>query len=180
MALRWITASNRGPITGVGRAPAWAALWAVVMLYLLAVLLWGWWVAIHTGATYRQLPPGQSSASNKGIQWRVQSLARVQQPPEEYEPTAAGTTLVRAELVVRRSGEELCDPALVGRDGRRFEQLIDYDLDGAQYCSDLPAGVEQTVSVLYEVPSSELDSVYGVVLNPTVEVGRNDVLRPPA
>lgn len=181
MAMRWIAAlGGRGRgVAGFGRPAAWAALWAVVMLYLLGMLLWGWWVMVHTTSTSQELPAGQGAVAKDGSVWRVVSLRRVDPVPEGYTGTS-GTVLVRAELAVKRSGEELCDPTLTGRDGRHWEQVTDYDLGGRQMCSELPAGVEQVVPVLFEVPASELGAVHGVKFSPSVDVGRQLVLRPPA
>lgn len=182
MTTRWarLTGRSRSGVGGVGRPAAWAALWAVAMFYLLGTLLWGWWVMVHSTASSLQLPAGQGAVAKEGSQWRVVSLKRVSEPPEEYKPIE-GTVLVRAELAIRRSGEELCEPTLTGQDGRHWEQVTDYDLGGgAQRCSDLPAGVEQVVPVLFEVPASEMDAVSGIKFSPSVDVGRQSVLRPPA
>lgn len=170
-------AGAAGPISRLGKPVAWLALWAVVMLYALGVMLWGWWVYTHTDSSSVQLPPGQAATTSGGSTWQVVKIARVTQPPEGYEPVP-GTELVSAELSVTRAGEELCTPSLVGRDGRLWEELMDYSMDVPHGCGELPSGVKTSITWYFQVPQSEVDQLYGVKWSPMVEVGRQQVLRP--
>lgn len=138
-------------------------------LALIGVLMscWAFYVTIFTADRYEQLPPGQPLVTNNGISVMVVKLTRTPAIDGGYRPDLAisGSEWVIVDLQVTAPDPvtDSCSLELVGAEGRVWETAIGVgSSDISRGCEDLAPGQTRHSQLIFQVPSSQIDQLYGI------------------
>ena len=170
------------------RRRAWLLTAAVGLAVLIYLTAWSAYATVHTQPRYRQLAPG-AVGQRAGIDFRVLSLRQSTQVPTSDQPEVPdpGATFVVAvvELTQRRvEPVQGCEQlALLGSGGRRWESTFASSATlQPDFCrfDDVVLGRPYRYSVLYPVPTRDVDRLVGLALLDDSSAARTQVLRPPS